>query len=99
MEDKSKKELIGNPGMVLFDMARRLAGKGGLRHLAAPKNPASLTVCKAPVVLTVSGRKSTAGGYKGESKMVGDNWLLYDLMITNNDARLQWVSVKRTHLV
>ena len=87
MEDKGKKELIGNEGMVILDMVRRLGRRGAYEHLAAPNNPASLTVCNTPVALAIAGRKSTAGCYKGESKMVCDNWLLYDFMITINDAR------------
>lgn len=81
MEERGKKELVGNEGMVLFEMIRRLAGRGANAHLAVPTNPASLAVCNAPAVLTKAGRRCTAGWYKGESKMVYDNRLLHDLSL------------------
>lgn len=56
-----------------------------LSGMLSPKNPASLAVCNAPVVLAVAGRKRTAGYYNGEPKTVYDDWLMYDLgLVTQN---------------
>ncbi len=55
--------------------------KEQLAALLSTKNPASLAVCNAPLVLAVAGRQKTAGYYKSEAKTVYDDWLLYDLGI------------------
>ena len=59
--------------------------KERLAALLSPKNPATLAVCNAPVVLALAGRKRTAGYYKDEPKTVHDDWLMYDLgLVTQN---------------
>lgn len=59
--------------------------KQKLSGMLSQKNPASLAVRHAPVVLAVAGRKRTAGYYKDEAKTVHDDWLMYDLgLVTQN---------------
>jgi nitroreductase len=59
--------------------------KERLAALLSTKNPASIAVCSAPVVLAVAGRQRTAGYYKGEAKTAYDDWLMYDLgIVTQN---------------
>lgn len=62
--------VVGDPG-----------DKERLAALLSPKNPGSLAVSNAPLILAVAGRQKTAGYYKNEAKTVYDDWLLYDLGI------------------
>lgn len=59
--------------------------KERLAAMLSPKNPASLAVCNAPVVLAVAGRQRTAGYYHGEPKTLYGDWLMHDLgLVTQN---------------
>ncbi len=59
--------------------------KEALTQILSKKNPATLAMIKAPVVLAVVGGLKKAGYYNGEAKTKFGDWLLYDLgIVTQN---------------
>ncbi len=60
-------------------------------HLAAnlsPKNPATRTVAKAPVVLAICGQARKAGWYSGKQVTRYEDWLMYDLGLISQNVCL-----------
>ena len=56
-----------------------------LAEILSPKNPATLAVEKAPLVLIVCGKKATSGFYHGKALTKFGDWMLYDLgIVTQN---------------
>lgn len=67
---------------------RDSAVKQKLQSVLSPKNPASLAMVTAPVVLAVCGREKTSGFYKGEAVTRFGDWLLFDLGLATQNILL-----------
>jgi len=55
--------------------------KKQLSEVLSPKNPATLAVENAPVVIVVCGANGKAGFYNGKALTKFEDWLMYDLGI------------------
>lgn len=62
--------------------------KKQLAEILSRKNPATLAVEKAPVVLAVCGKLGTAGFYNGQALTKFGDWYLYDLGIATQNICL-----------
>lgn len=62
--------------------------KEKLQAVLSPKNPASLSMSTAPVVLAVCGREKRSGFYKGEPITRFGDWMLYDLGLATQNILL-----------
>jgi nitroreductase len=59
--------------------------KKKLAETLSPKNPATLAVERAPVVVVVCGKLGTSGFYSGKALTKFGDWYLYDLgLVTEN---------------
>lgn len=59
-----------------------------LSSILSKKNPATLAVQKAPVVVCVCGAKGKAGYYNGKALTKFEDWMLYDLGLTTQNLCL-----------
>lgn len=62
--------------------------KEKLRDILSPKNPASIAMVSAPVVLAVCGWVKKSGYYKGEPVTRFGDWMLYDLGLATQNILL-----------
>lgn len=62
--------------------------KARLAEILSPKNPASLTVAKAPIVLAICGQARKAGWYSGKQVTRYEDWLLHDLGLMSQNICL-----------
>ena len=62
--------------------------KQQLQDVLSPKNPASLAMVSAPVVLAVCGRKERSGFYKGNSTTRFGDWMLHDMGLATQNILL-----------
>ena len=69
-------------------VVRDLTVKEKLQAVLFPKNPASLAMVSAPVVLVVCGQENRSGFYNGESITRFGDWMLYDLGLATQNILL-----------
>ena len=62
--------------------------KQQLAETVAPKNPATLAVEKAPVVLAVCGKLGASGFYNGKAVTKFGDWIMYDLGLVSQNICL-----------
>ena len=62
--------------------------KQELQGVLSPKNPASLAMVSAPVVLAVCARKEKSGFYKGKSITKFGEWMLHDIGLATQNILL-----------
>jgi nitroreductase len=67
--------------------------KEKLAEILSKKNPATLTVRDAPVVLAVCGQTKKAGYYNGVPKTKFADWLMYDLGLATQNLCLTAQSI------
>ena len=69
-------------------VVREQAPKEALAALLPPKNPATLAVTHAPLVIAVCGTTHKAGFYQGQPVTKFGDWLLYDLGLASQNLCL-----------
>lgn len=75
----------GNSQCCELIVVKESSMKDQLAEILSPKNPATLSVKNAPVVLVVCAELKKAGFYNGKHKTKFEDWFMYDLgLVTQN---------------
>lgn len=69
-------------------VVRDQAVKEELQGTLSPKNPATIALAAAPVVLAVCGRTKKSGFYKDQPSTKFGDWMLYDLGLATQNILL-----------
>jgi len=69
-------------------VVKEAATKEKLKESLTPRNPASVGLTEAPVVLAVCGKLQSAGHYKGQATTKLGDWFMFDLGIATQSLCL-----------
>jgi len=69
-------------------VVKEAATKEKLKESLTPRNPASVGLTEAPVVLAVCGKLQSAGHYKGQATTKLGDWFMFDLGIATQSVCL-----------